>query len=76
MITISRLTKMSLTLGALTIISLLFSLLALTDIYHNNEPNLSTEWSVVRTSFIITFIFIVLSSITILRLIKNNPRDH
>ena len=76
MITISRLTKMSLTLGAFALIGLLFSHLALTDIYKNNEPNLNTEWGIVRASFIITFMFIVLSSITLLRFIKNKTNEH
>ena len=61
---------MSLTLGVITLISLLFSALALMDIYHNNEPNLNMEWNIVRISFLFTLMFVALSLTTILRIRK------
>ena len=40
---------LALVLGILTLTGVVFSHLALTDIYHNTEPNLDTEWNIVRT---------------------------
>ena len=68
--TLKTLTVVSLILGIITLISMLFSHLALTDIYHNIEPNLNTEWNVVRVSSFSTLIFIVISLITIWKLSK------
>ena len=59
---------MTLTLGIITLIGLLFSALALMNIYHNNEPNLNMEWSIVRISFLFTIMFVALSFVTILRI--------
>ena len=61
--------RMSLTLGVITLIGLLFATLALTDIY-NNEPNLNMEWNIVRISFLFSLMFVALSLITILRIRK------
>jgi hypothetical protein len=58
---------MSVILGILTLLSILFSHLALTDIYHNTEPDLSLEWNIVRTGYLLTFIFVVIALITILK---------
>ena len=60
--------RMTLTLGIITLIGLLFSALALMDIYHNNEPNINMEWNIVRISFLFTLMFVALSLITILRI--------
>ena len=68
--TSKRLVRMSLTLGIITLIGLLFSALALTDIYHNIEPDLNMEWNIVRISFLFTLMFVAMSSITILRIKK------
>lgn len=62
--------RMSLALGVIALTGLFFSALALSDIYHNNEPDLNTEWSMVRFSYLFTLMFIVVSSVTILRLAK------
>ncbi len=59
---------MSLALGAMAFVGLAFSFLALTDIYHAREPDLGVEWGVVRAAFFITFVFVVLASVTLLRL--------
>lgn len=68
--TLKILSVVSFILGIITLISLLFSHLALTDIYHNIEPNLNTEWNAVRLSYLLTLIFVVISLITIWRLTK------
>ncbi len=59
---------MSIALAILTLIGLLFSAMALTDIYHGGEQNLDLEWCVVRMSFFFTLMFVAISSVTILRL--------
>ena len=59
-----KLTLVTLIFGIITILAVGFSHLALTDIYHNVEPNLSQEWSVVRISLIIITISVILSLIT------------
>ena len=66
----NKLVRMSLALGGLTLIGLFFSALALSDIYKNVEPDLNMEWNVVRTTFLFTLMFVVLSSITILKIQK------
>ena len=68
--TLKILTVTSVVLGVIALLSLLFSHLALTDIYHNIEPNLNTEWNIVRASYFITLVFIVMSLTTIWRLKK------
>lgn len=61
---------LTLVLGILTLTGLVFSHLALTDIYHNTEPNLDTEWNIVRTTFLVTLIFTITSLFAIWRLSK------
>jgi hypothetical protein len=61
------LTRMSVILGILTLLSILFSHLALTDIYHNAESDLSMEWNIVRIGYLLTFIFVIIALITILK---------
>jgi hypothetical protein len=61
------LTKISVILGILTLLSILFSHLALTDIYHNTETDLTLEWNIVRTGYLLTFIFVVIALITIMK---------
>ncbi len=68
--TSKRLIRMSLALGIITLIGLFVSVFALTDIYHNNEPNLNMEWNIVRTSFLFTLMYVVISSITIWKVSK------
>jgi hypothetical protein len=45
-------------LGVLALLSVLFSHLALTDIWHASEPNLCTAWLVVRFSAVVIIAFI------------------
>jgi hypothetical protein len=46
-------------LGALLIVSMLASHLALTDIWKGIEPNLSTEWGIVRAGFVFEVLFLL-----------------
>ena len=68
--TSKRLIRIVLIFAIITLISLFLSALALTDIYHNNEPDLITEWNIVRLSFLLTFVFVIFSSIAILKIRK------
>lgn len=61
------LTTISIIFGILTIISIFVSHLALTDIYHNTEPDLSLEWNIVRLGYLLTFTFAVIALITIVK---------
>ena len=66
--TSKNLIRISLILGVITLIGLFLSSLALIDIYQNDEPNLTLEWNIVRISILITLMFVIISSITILRI--------
>jgi hypothetical protein len=61
------LTTVSIILGILTLLSILFSHLALTDIYHHTEPDLGLEWNIVRLGYLLTFTFVVIALATILK---------
>ncbi len=63
----NALVRMSLTLGLITLVSLILSVLALSDIYQNIEPDLSLEWKVLRVSFLLVLMFIALASVTIIK---------
>ncbi len=45
--------------GVLLIVSMLASHLALTDIWKGIEPNLSTEWSIVRVGIVFEVLFLI-----------------
>lgn len=57
-------------LGAICLVALLFSHLALTDIYHGDE-NVSLEWNILRTAALIFILFIALTFLTLLKVIKH-----
>ena len=65
---------MSLALGMLTLISILFSVLALMDIYEGTEPNLDMEWNMLRLTFLIVLVFTSISMITIFKFSKNKRK--
>ena len=65
---LNKMVRISLILGVITLIGLLLSILALIDIYHNSEPDLSMEWNTVRVCFIVTVVFISMSVTTIIRI--------
>ena len=60
--------RLSIILGVFTFFSLILSSLALVDIYHGVEPDLTLEWNMVRVSLVITLFFSVISIITILKI--------
>lgn len=60
-----KLTRMTVTVGIMTVLGLALSFLALTDINHNTEPDLSQEWTIVRATFFLIILFIGLALATI-----------
>ena len=56
---------MTVAVGIMTAISLILSFLALTDINHNNEADLSQEWAMVRLTFFLIVLFMGLAFATI-----------
>jgi hypothetical protein len=59
----------SLALGMASLISIVFCFLALVDVSHG-ESDLTLEWSVVRLSLAIIFIFIIFVITTLIRLLR------
>ena len=55
---------LTMVLSVIVLIGIVLSHLALTDIYHGIEPNLETEWWMVRITFILVG-FLVLSAIVL-----------
>ncbi len=56
-------------LGIISLVAVLVSHLALTDIYHG-EDDLSLEWNVLRICFAVIVIFQVFAMATFMRMIK------
>ncbi len=52
-------------LAYLSLTAIIFAHLALTDISHNNEPDLTSEWIVVRVAFFIIIAFIAATLMTL-----------
>jgi len=67
---LKSLKRMSFGLGLIVLIGLFLSVLALLDIYHNNEPDLNLEWNIVRVTFLFTLMYVVISLITIFKIKK------
>lgn len=57
-------------LGALSFISIIFSHLALTDIYHG-ETNVVLEWNILRISALVMLAFIGIALFTLIRVLKS-----
>lgn len=57
-------------LAYLSLISIILAHLALTDIYHNIEPDLTSEWIVVRIAFFIVVVFIISVLVTLKKIKK------
>lgn len=55
----------------MTIICLFLSVLALSDIYKSVEPNLDMEWTVIRISFLVASTFVIITSMTLIKLKKH-----
>ena len=56
--------KHTLVAGIFSIVSLVFMILALLDIYQGNEADLKTEWIVVTRGIIINIVFALLGVFT------------
>jgi hypothetical protein len=67
--------KVTAGMGVLFILALIFSFLALTDIWHNIEPNLDVEWNVVRVSFLIESLFFISVAVTLAQVFRFSRRQ-
>lgn len=63
-------TAVTMITGLLCGVGLLFSMLALQDIYHGTESSLTMEWTMVRISTGLTLIFIVTGLFTMLKVYR------
>ena len=64
--------RLTMTLGVITFIALGLSSLALIDIYHSTEPDLTNEWNAVRITFFMTGLFIFASLIILWKMWKRD----
>ncbi len=62
--------KVTAGMGVLFILALIFSFLALTDIWHDIEPNLNLEWNVVRISYLIESLFFISVVVTLAQVFR------
>lgn len=69
MIDLRKSAAISVALGVLSVIGLLVSLLALTDIAHG-EPDVTLEWWVVRVAYLLVVLFQVAALVTLRRILK------
>lgn len=60
-----KLRRMTIAVGLITLISMAFAVLALSDIHKAIEVDLSTEWAVIRLAFFLVTVFIALTMATI-----------
>ena len=60
----SRATKLTLLAGIISIVCIVFMVLALLDIYQGKEPDLKTEWIVVTIGIIVNVTFGLLAIFT------------
>ena len=67
--------KVTAGMGVLFILALIFSFLALTDIWHDIEPNLNAEWNVVRVSFLIESLFFISVVVTLAQVFRFSQRQ-
>ncbi len=63
--------KVSLVLCALVVIGSVFSFLALSDIYHGIEPDLSAEWWVIKITFFLVGALVLSTFSLSMKMIKN-----
>jgi hypothetical protein len=57
-------------LGIFAFLSLILSFLALQDIYQGLEPDLTTEWGIVRLNFLVSLLFVPVSIFAMWKLSK------
>ena len=57
-------------LAYISVLAIICTHLALTDIYHNKEPDLTLEWFVVQVTIFIIAIFIVFVLMTLKKITK------
>jgi uncharacterized membrane protein len=74
MVKLRRFTLVSQVLGLLSIVAVILSFLALTDIGHG-EGDLTLEWWIVRGSFLVIIAFQISALWTISRVIHPNSRS-
>ena len=67
--------KVTAGMGVLFIFALILSFLALTDIWHDIEPNLNREWNVVRISFLIESLFFISVVVTLAQVFRFSRRQ-
>jgi hypothetical protein len=65
--------RITLGLGAISVIAILISHLALTDIAHG-EPDLTQEWKALQISFLAIIAFHASAIFTLVRILRNNPK--
>lgn len=65
-----RIRTLAILLGAASSIGIVLSWLALQDIFHAYEPDLSMEWSIVRVAFLVSIAFHATSLVALQRLNK------
>lgn len=65
----------SIIVASFSLLSMLFVMLALQDIYHGNEPSLISEWNVVRIGFLVFAIFHIFSLISNISLLRINGKN-
>ena len=64
----SKSIKITLIAGIISIVSLVFMMLALFDIYQGKEPDLSNEWNVVTIGIIVNMVLSMLIIFTTIRI--------
>ncbi len=69
---IKKYSKITLVLSSLSILALIISHLALTDIYHGEE-DLSMEWAFLRIAAVIILAFIISTIFTLIQVLKKEP---
>ncbi len=72
MTNLRRIAAISVVLGVVSVVGLLVSLLALTDIAHG-EPDVTLEWWVVRVAYLSVVLFQVAALVTLRQILKQ-PR--
>lgn len=63
-----RIRDLAIWLGAVSSIGIVLSWLALQDIFHAYEPDLSMEWSIVRVALLVSVAFHAASLVALTRL--------